>query len=821
MKFVEVPFEKLRRRFSEEDFPFSTTDEIEPLREIIGQERALRALQLGLDMESIGYNIFITGFVGTGRKTTIKAYLEKISHKEKTLFDYCYINNFQVPDMPLLLKLSSGQGIKFKKDMLVLRNTIVKTVPQIFDSDEYQDEKKSLIEKYHDMEKEFFHKFEKEVSSKGFSVIQIQAGSYTRPDIAPIIDGKAMPLEQIAVQIASGMPEPKNYNDMQKTYKQLKTKLDKTLKKSRNLGRELQINIDKLNNKYISPMISELVHDLKTQYKKEKISSYLDFVSEFIIENINVFKGSEETVTEKNQMAMLVAGMQEKKDFSAIFNVNVLVDNSERKSVPIIIENYPTFKNLFGTIERTVDSSGMIHTDFTKIKAGSFVRANGGYLVIDAVDALSEQGVWATMKRVLKTRSLEIQSFDPYMVASTSAIKPEQLPIDVKVVMIGDRNLYHILYSKDADFKKIFKVKADFDSTMPLNSDGLWKYAAFIKKITTDEKLLPFSSSAVGEAVEYGIRLADKQSKLSTKFSEIADLIREASYWASMDNSKIVKRKHVEQSQEERRLRLNLIESKIQESIEQGNILISTSGEKIGQINGLAVYNYGDYSFGKPSRITAQVSVGKGGFINIEREAKLSGKIHDKGVLIIAGYFRGKFAQESTLSMSVSICFEQSYSGVDGDSASSTEVYCIISALAKLPIAQGIAVTGSINQFGEIQPIGGVNNKIEGFFDVCKSRGLTGNQGVIIPYQNTDDLMLRKDILLAIQKGNFHIYPIHHVDEGISILTGVPAGKKSKRNTYPRGTVNYLICKKFRKFNRFAQETNKKKAKSEEKNEKN
>ncbi len=483
------------------------------------------------------------------------------------------------------------------------------------------------------------------------------------------------------------------------------------------------------------------------------------------------------------------------------FQVNVLVDNSETKGAPVIIETSPTYRNLFGTIERNIDRlGGLWRTDFTKIKSGSFLRANGGYLVLNALDVFIEPGVWVALKRTLRNRTLEMQSFDPFYLFASSALKPEPIEVKVKVVMIGDAYLYYTLYAVDEDFKKIFKIKADFDTVMDKKAETLLQYASFIRKISQDEKLLPFDRSGVAAVIEYGVRLAGRQKKLSTEFHRITDILREASYWAKKEGRNQVTEKHVDQAISEKVYRLKMMEDKIQEMIDEGLILIDAEGAKVGQVNGLSIFDTGEYSFGRPTRITAKTSLGKAGIINIEREADLSGRTHNKGVLILAGYLRGKYAQEKPLTLTASLAFEQSYSGVDGDSASSSEVYAILSSLANVPLRQDIAVTGSINQHGEIQPIGGVNQKIEGFFDVCRSRGLTGSQGVIIPYQNVDDLMLRKEAVEEVKVGKFHIYPIKTIDEGIEILTGLPAGERRADGSYPEGTVNYLVDEKLKEL---------------------
>jgi ATP-dependent Lon protease len=457
------------------------------------------------------------------------------------------------------------------------------------------------------------------------------------------------------------------------------------------------------------------------------------------------------------------------------------------------METNPNYINLFGSIESTMNRYGLLQTDFTKIKAGSFLKANGGYLIINALDALIEPGVWNTLKRTLRNQTLEIQNYMSIYLVSTSRLKPQPIRIDVKVVMIGDSYIYNLLYYLDTDFKKIFKIKAEFDSEMNKDKKTIMDYTAFIKKITTDDNLQPFDREGIAAIIEYSTRIAGRQKKLSTRFNIIADVIRESSYFSKQDNKKVVSRSHVDKAIVERFERTGLIEDKIQEMIEEGTIMIDTKGSVMGQVNGLSVYQMGGYAFGKPTRITATTAVGRAGVINIEREADMSGRTHNKGVLILGGYLRGKYAQNKPFSLSASLAFEQSYSGVDGDSASSTEVYAILSSLSKIPLRQDIAVTGSLNQKGEIQPIGGVNEKIEGFFEVCKSMGLTGEQGVIIPHQNVQNLMLRQDVVEAVEKSQFHIYPVKSIDQGIEILTGVKAGKMRKDGSFEEGTVNYMV----------------------------
>jgi ATP-dependent Lon protease len=554
--------------------------------------------------------------------------------------------------------------------------------------------------------------------------------------------------------------------------------------------------METLEDEIIMPFIDDSINVLKATYNHTKVQSYLDEVRTSIRENLARFHAppfvAQAAETEPREPA--------KQDDFLEYTVNVLVDNSETKHVPIIIETNPKYKNVFGMVEREFEKGGVWRTDFTKIKAGSLLRADGGYLVINALDALMEPEVWQDLKRTLRTGLIDIQANEPFFGFSSSGLKPEPIEINVKVIMIGDTSLYNLLYFRDDDFKKIFKIRADFDFEMPKTKSGISQYLRFIKMLCDDEHLLPFDVTALAQIIEYGVRLAGRRQKISTRFNIIADIVREAEYWARKSEIKTVTGVQVEKALDERVYRIKLVEEKIQEMINNGSILIDTKGAVIGQVNGLSVYNTGEHEFGKPSRITARTSLGRNGVINIEREAELSGPTHNKGIAILTGFFRSKFAQTRPLIVDASVTFEQSYGGVDGDSASSTEIYAILSSLSDIPIRQDMAVTGSVNQKGEIQPIGGVNLKIEGFFDVCKARGLTGTQGVIIPYQNIDDLMLREEIYYIVQKNKFHIYAIKTIDEGIEILTGVKAGKLLRNGLFEPKSVHALVDQKLEQY---------------------
>lgn len=782
--FKELPAERLAWRIKPEDIPFQTSDECEACEEIIGQDRALKAIQTGLDIKSLGYNIFITGMVGTGRTTTIKKLLEKLERDVKTPDDICYVHNFKNPDEPTLITCPPGKGRQFKQAMDHLIEMLKTNIPELLKSKYYADQRDLIIETQQKHQKEILKKFEEEVVEEGFSVIQVQMGPFVKPDLIPIIDNQPTPFNKVEALVREEKFQKEKLEELKKKYEDLTEKLEEIfnqLKESEEKTRQL---LKEWDEESITPIIKGAISEIKSRFSCDKISDFLDDVERNLVDNIDLFK------VQKSE------GKERDKQFDdpfLFFRVNLLIDNADQKGAPIVMETNPNYINLFGAIESSVNRMGIWQTDFTKIKAGSLLKANGGYLVINALDALLEMGVWPTLKRTLRNQTLEIQNPTSLYLITTSRLKPEPIGIDVKVVMIGDVFLYNLLYFRDEDFKKIFKIKAEFDSETTRNQDTIQEYASFIKKICEEDKLNPFDKEGIAAVIEYGTRLAGRQTKLSTRFHILADIIREASYWAKKNNGKTTNREHVETAIIERFERVSLIEDKIQEMIEEGTIMIDTEGSIIGQVNGLSVYMLGETTFGKPTRITASTSVGRAGVINIEREADMSGRTHNKGVLILGGYLRGKYAQNKPFSLSASLAFEQSYSGVDGDSASSTEVYAILSSLSKIPLRQEIAVTGSLNQKGEIQPIGGVNEKIEGFFDVCRAKGFTGSQGVIIPHQNVQNLMLRQDVVDAVQSGKFHIFPVYTIDEGIEILTGFKAGKKLEDGTFEKDSLNFVV----------------------------
>ena len=792
----ELTPKQLRWRCNPASLHIKSTTDVKVSKEIIGQERALRALRLGLEIDHYGFNVFVTGFSGTGRTTTIKRLLSEFEDKNTELRDLCFVHNFKNADQPILLSLPAGKAYKLRDGMQEVLADLLKNIPAIFESKRFQEERKKTLEHFQDRQKSVFREFEKKAKDKGFEVVQIQTGTSVRPDIAPVINNAAVGYEQLDGLLQQGTITKEQLEQIMQARGALESQMELVLKEMRNIERKAKGSVEDLRHRILKPIVKERLDELREIAVEEKINRYLDDVLEHIMENIDRFLPHEE---QQPVILGFPAQHREENTFTE-FHVNVIVDNSKTRGIPIIIETNPRFKNLFGTIDRQIDRNGIWRMDFTMIRAGSILQANGGFLVLNALDTLVEPGAWQTLKRTMRNQQLEIQPIESGLFGATSALKPEPIPLNVKVVMIGDAHIYSILYQQDDDFKKIFKVRADFDVEMPRENAAVDKYVSFIKMICEEEHLRPFDASGVAEVIEYGVRLAGRQNKLSARFNVIADLLREANYWSKKNKSTTVTGHHVRVAIAERIERLKLVEEKIQEMILNGTILIDSKGVAVGQANGLSVYDMGEYSFGKPSRITVQTAMGKAGVINIEREANLSGPTHNKGVLILSGYLRSMYATDKPLVMSASIAFEQSYNGVDGDSASSTEIYALLSSLSGVPLRQDIAVTGSVNQMGQIQPIGGVNQKIEGFFDVCKARGLTGTQGVLIPKQNVADLMLRHDVVAIVEEGKFHIYPVGTIDEGIEILTGKKAGKNMRGGKFGKGSIHDLVDKKLREY---------------------
>ncbi len=792
----ELKPEELRWYCNPDIFEFESTSKVKPIEGVVGQERALKALKLGVDMDSPGYNIFVTGLSGTGKMYTIKSMLETISPECSNLKDYAYVNNFEDVDRPKLLEFNAGKACKFRKDLLDSIKYLQEHIPQALESESFLEIKKNVIASYSEEQQKMLNEFEALLNKEGLTLGQIKVGEVPRPEILAIIEEQPVMVQQLEQYVKEKKITKEDAERIILKYGEFQQELQTLFKNSLKRSQDLRDAISKLEANEVEHLINAVIGHLKAVYKNKSVSEYLEKVKENINTNLEVFKGVK-PAQEKSDVGFIV-------DYLKDYEVNIILDNTNTKQCPVYIETSPTYTNLFGTIEKYSDGQGGWYADFTRIKGGSLLRASGGYIVINAMDAFSEPGVWKALKRVLLYGKLEIQDLANFYQFSPSIIKPEPIEIKTKVILVGNNYVYSILSNYEDDFNKIFKIKAEFDYEMKLTDTALNEYARIIKKLIENENLFEFDKTAIAKIAEYGARYAGEKNKLTTRFAYITDLTRESSFWAKDNGDDIVTAYHVNQAYKSARERHNLYESKVSEMITTGSIMIDTKGERIGQVNGLAVYGNGNYSFGKPTRITASVSLGNGNIINVEREAGLSGNTHNKGVLVITGYFKGTFGNKVPLSFNASLVFEQGYGMIDGDSASITEICALISCLSEIPLKQYIAITGSVNQKGDIQPIGSVNEKIEGFFDICKSVGLNKKQGVIIPKQNVKDLMLKDEVIDAVLNKEFHIYPVEKVEEAIEILTGVKAGKLTARGNFELNSVFGKVEKKLEKMHKLS-----------------
>ncbi|MBZ5496447.1 MAG: AAA family ATPase [Acidobacteriia bacterium] len=783
----KVSPEQLRWRCDCSAFPFGTTADIPPLKGLVEQERPIRAIRFGLGIASPGYNIYVSGLTGTGKTTVIKQFLDDIACTMPTPDDWCFVYNFRSPNSPTVLNMPAG-GAKILKagmDELVLH---LKTdIPKAFESKEYEQSVHALIHENQNLQQEMFNQLSEKARTQGFSLEISKMGV----SVVPIIDGNPVGPEQFEAL------DEATKNDIETRREALQQEINAFLRQVRDINKSSRDRVNELNRRVGMYVVGMKIESLKEQHAQlPRVTAYLDDVQDYILSHLDDFTEDSQK-QESSPTAKL--SLEPPADPFVKYRVNIVVDNTDVQGAPVVIETNPTYYNIFGRMDRWTQL-GTLQTDFTMIQAGAYMKANGGFLVVNAHDVLLNFGVWETLKRTVKNKEVRIEDLSvQYGLVPVAGMRPNPIPTNVKVIMIGNQMIYHLLYEMDEDFRKIFKVKADFDSQMDRSTKSLQSYASFISNRCHHENLLHFDPTGVAEVIEYGARLVDDQEKLSSRFSDVADIVREASFWAAQDRREIVSADHVRRAIEEKYFRSSLVEERLREFITEGTIMVDVTGEAVGQVNGLAVIDLGDIRFGKPSRITAKTFVGKSGVLDIERESKMSGKIYEKGVLILGGYLGASFAQERPLSLSASICFEQSYEGVDGDSASSTELYALLSSLSNAPIRQGIAVTGSVNQHGMIQPIGGVNQKIEGFYDVCKAKGLTGDQGVMIPIQNIKNLMLRPDVVEAVKQGKFHLYAVRSINEGIEILTGLPAGVKVN-GCYPEGTINQRVEQRLKDF---------------------
>lgn len=783
---------ELRWKCNPSIFDFESTEELEPIEGIVGQARALKALQIGVDLRSPGYNVYISGLSGTGKMTTVKKMLEQITTVCPLLYDYSYVNNFRDPDSPILLIFPAGKATGFKNDMNGLISFLRERIPQLLESDSYSKKKKIILESYNKKEKQLIENFQNKIEKENFSLGSVQVGETARPEIMPIIESKPVQVQQIASLVQNQKLTQHDAEKIIEKYNVFQTELIQLFKRGLKISQELQSEVFDLERQEVEILVTGAVSTLKEKYDDKKVLSYLNTVEESVLENLQAFKGQKPEGAETPEGFII--------DYFREYDVNIILDNSKTKECPVIIETSPTFTNLFGTIDKMNDGRGGWYADFTKVKAGSILKANGGYLVLNVNHVFEEPGVWRVLKRVLQFRKLEIQDAPMLFQFNQSILKPEPIEIDAKIILVGNNYYYSMLASYEDDFKKIFKIKAEFDYEIKRTGDIIVEYSRVIKKMISEESLLEFDKSAIAQLLEVSARSAGSKEKLTARFSVISDLARESDYWAKKDSASVVTAKHVLYAFDAARERYGLYEEKLSEMIVENSILIDTKDFKVGQVNGLAVYGNDMYAFGKPTRITASVSLGNGSFINVEREAGLSGKTYDKGVLIISGYFKETFGKNLPLSFTANLVFEQSYGMIDGDSASAAEIFAIISSLTEIPINQSIAVTGSVNQKGDIQPIGGVNEKIEGFFDICKLKGFTKQQGVIIPEQNVKDLMLRDDIINEVKAGRFTIWGISRIEEGIEIITGIKSGTAKSDGSFEPSTCYGTAEKKLKEM---------------------
>ncbi len=772
----EVPIEELRHYCDPNVFPFETTDELTPLCGTVAQDKGVSAIKFGIDIKTQGFNLYIAGPGGTGKSTTVHDFVTEQAKDEPVPNDMCYVNNFKYSDSPKAIILPPGMGCGLVNDMDDLIEAARREIPRAFESEDYERRRNDILNDLQNERTKMFNELQQTAAEMGLGLEMTQVGIVT----VPMSHGRPLAREEF-----DKLPDREKQAIEQRSA-ELQDKIQQALARTRKMEKEANQRIEQLDREIAMFAVGHLLDELNQKYKDyPDVITFLQQVRDNMMDTLEDFK---ERAKPKMEIPGL-EGLVQEPTFER-YQVNLIVDNEEQKGAPVIIENNPNYYNLIGRVDFKA-RLGALTTDFTQIKAGALHKANGGYLILQVLDVLMNPVSWDALKRTLRSGEVRLENIaEHYGLIPTSTLKPQPIPINVKVILIGNPLIFHLLYAYDDDFKKLFKVKADFDVEMSRNDEHVQRYADFIAARVKDDNLKPFHKSGVAKIVEYGSRLIEDKNKLSARFLDIADIAGEASYWAQRSGNQCVMADDVQKAIDEKIFRSNLIEEKIQEHIEEGMLMIDTEGERTGQINGLSVYAMGDYMFGRPSRLSCRSYIGKGNVVNIEREVKMSGPIHDKGAMIVTGYLAGRYAQDKPLPVGASITFEQLYGGVEGDSASSTELYALLSSLSDLPIKQGIAVTGSVNQNGDIQPIGGVNYKIEGFYEVCKAKGLTGDQGVIIPHQNVRNLMLKEEVVNAIKDGKFHIWPVARIDEGIEILTGVPAGEKDENGNYPADSVH-------------------------------
>ena len=783
----ELNYKDLKLTCNPNVFKFETTEELEPIQEGIGQDRGIKALEFGIQVDVKGYNLYLEGPSGVGKTMYTKNYLDKIATKKKVPSDWCYIYNFENPNEPIAVELPAGQGKEFKDAMDGFIKEIKKDIKKTFNADDFEKEKALIRQEYETKRAALLEKLNADAAKYNFSVRSAQNGIY----MTPIVDGKPIEEEEF----------DKLDETVRQEYEQNSLIVQEQIMNVIGQIKEIERQSDKKISEWQSNValltVNVHINYLKSKYKRnKKINKFLTDVKQDVLRNIPTFLEEDS----KEHIAAQQNPTTRKMDPTLNYRVNLFVDNSNREGAPVIMDTNYSYHNIFGSLEYE-NYYGSLKTDHTMLKAGLMQKANGGYIIFQAKDLLANGMCYEALKKALRVKNIAIENTaDQRSSMVLVSLKPEPIPLNLKVILIGNANIYQTLLSMDSDFRKLFKIKVEFEDDAPITNDNLNKLARIIHGFCAYEGLPHLDRSAMAKLVEYASKLAGSHHKVSTRFDDLMQVVGEAATWAKISKSKVVTEKFVQKALDERIDRVKKYDEKYVEMIRDNSLLINTSGFEVGTLNGLTIMSMGDYSFGKPAKITVNTYTGKSGVVNIEREVEISGPSHSKGVLILTGYLGEMFAQDIPLCLTASICFEQLYNGVDGDSASSTELYGLLSSLSGIPINQAIAVTGSVNQKGQIQPIGGVNEKIEGFFQICKMRGLTGEHGVMIPVQNVDNLQLSDEIIEAVKNKLFHIYAISTIEEGIEILTGVPEGKKDKDGKFPAGTINALVYKKLKEY---------------------
>ena len=783
----ELNYKQLKMTCNPEVFKFETTEELESIQTGIGQDRGIKALEFGIQVDVKGYNLYIEGPSGVGKTMYTKNYLDKIASKKKTPSDWCYIYNFDNPNEPIAVSLPAGQGKQFKEDMAGFIKEIRKDIQKTFNADDFEKEKALIKQEFEAKRSALLEKLNEEASKYNFQVKSAQNGIY----MMPIVDGKTIEEEEFE----------KLEDSVKREYEEKSVLVQEQIMNVIGQIKEIERQSDKKISEWQSNValltVNVHINFLKSKYKRnKKINKFLNDVKQDVLKNIPTFLEDES----KQSQQLAQNPTLRKPDPCLNYRVNLFVDNSNREGAPVIMDSNYTYHNIFGSLEYE-NYYGALKTDHTMLKPGLMQQANGGYIIFQAKDLLTNPACYEALKKALRVKQIGIENTNDQRSSMVMvSLKPEPIPLDLKVILIGNANIYQTLLAMDNDFRKLFKIKVEFEDDAPVTTENLNKLARIIHGFCEHAEMPHLDAGAMSRLVEYASRLAGSHHKISTRFDDLIQVAAEAATWAKLSKSKVVTAEFVQKALDERIERVKKYDSRYIEMIKENSLLINTSGFEIGTLNGLTVMTIGDYTFGKPAKITVNTYTGKNGVINIEREVEISGPSHSKGVLILTGYLGEMFAQDIPLSLTASICFEQLYNGVDGDSASSTELYGLLSSLSGIPINQSIAVTGSVNQKGQIQPIGGVNEKIEGFFQICKMRGLDGSHGVMIPIQNVEHLQLSDEIVEAVKNKEFHIYSVSTIEEGIEVLTGVPAGKKDKNGHFPVGTINYLVYEKLKKY---------------------